>query len=347
MYTNYLSEAEYERWSNIVACSPEGSIYSSPEYLEVLCEATDGKFKILVAMQGDEIVGGVALYERASAFGTYVSPRLLLYYNGLVLRDYDTKYPSLRESRRLEIISALEERLSRAGYAKLRLKNRSAFNDSRVFLAKGWTVSVSYTYVVPLDNIELLWNRVEQNLRRLINRCSQQGLQLSADEDFDSFYRMHHQTHERKGADLYLPRPRFQRYFERLKSQNLCRLFHARLPNSQSIASQLVLLGRHPVSHTVCAAADKEYLSLGASAFLRWKVFAELSALGFKGNDLTDAWLNSVTKFKSQLGGDLHTNLILTKPEAFTFRVSHSLTNIMQGGGRRLKRLFQRKNFAA
>jgi hypothetical protein len=53
---------------------------------------------------------------------------------------------------------------------------------------------------------------------------------------------------------------------------------------------------------------------MGATAFLRWKVFEVLSGLGYAANDLTDAALNSVAHFKSQLGGTLEMCLILEKP---------------------------------
>ena len=67
------------------------------------------------------------------------------------------------------------------------------------------------------------------------------------------------------------------------------------------------------VSHTVSAAADADHLRMGATAFLRWKVLESLSALGYKANDLTDAALNPVTHFKSQLGGNLETCLVFER----------------------------------
>jgi hypothetical protein len=76
----------------------------------------------------------------------------------------------------------------------------------------------------------------------------------------------------------------------------------------------MVLTGAHSVSHTVAAAADARYLSLGSTPFLRWKSFESLSALGYSANDLTDAALNTVTRFKSQLGGDLVCNWVVTRP---------------------------------
>lgn len=83
------------------------------------------------------------------------------------------------------------------------------------------------------------------------------------------------------------------------------RFLTARLPDGTAVASQLVLTGTFAGSHTVCAGAAHEHLALGTTPFLRWKAFEKLSVLGYRWNDLTDASLNSVTRFKSQLGGEL------------------------------------------
>lgn len=309
----FLADADYAAWNRLVADSPEGSPYSTSSYLAALCEATGGRFRILAVARGGELLGGVALYEERLPIGTRVSSRVLLYYNGLVLRPHATTYPSLGSARRTEVLAALELGLARGGYVAVSLKNRSPFNDARVFLARGWSVLPSYTYVAPLRDLGQLWKRVEQNLRRLVGRCEREQLRLSVDDDFDSFFRLHRLALERRAVSPYLPGPVFHRFFERLKAGGLARLYHARLRDGRSVSAQLVLAGPHPVSHTVSAATDAEHLRLGATAFLRWKVFEDLARRGCTANDLTDAALGPVTHFKSQLGGDLELCLVVSR----------------------------------
>lgn len=315
-----LAEADYGNWNKFNSTAPSGSIYSTPEYLDVLCGATGGRFKIVAVEKGSEILGGAAVYEESSRFGSFVSDRRLLYYNGIVLRDYDTKYPSVKMSRHLEILDALETAMAAMPLGSFRIKSRAPFADPRLFIDRGWSATPAFSYVVKIKDTKAAWDRIEQNLRRLVDRCTEQGIKLSDDDDFESFFRMHAQTHDRKGAPIYLPKDAFKKYFERLKSLNLCKLYQARMPDGRSIAAQIVLLGTHPVAHTVSAAADAEFLKLGASAFLRWRAFEALAALGFEANDLTDATLNPVTHFKSQLGGDLNMCWVLSRPQTRMFR---------------------------
>ncbi len=342
MAAGFLSTDAFADWNHLVSSSPDGSIYSTPEYLDALCTAAGGRFRVLAARRGEELAGGVALYERDSAFGTFVSPRLLLYYNGLVLRRWDTRYPSERTARSLKVMTALAEALEQGGYGAVRLKSRGSVADVRPFTARGWTARPSYSYVVPLADLDAQWGNVEQNLRRLVERCEGK-LSVADDDDFDAFYRLHAATMDRHDTAVYLPRAAFHHWFVTLRQAGWCRLYHARLPDGRVAASQLVLLGPHCVSHTVSAAADPELNKMGATAFLRWKVFAALAELGFEGNDLTDAALNPVTHFKSQLGGNLELSLVLENPGTRWYRwgtgAMHGYRRARAAAGSILRRL--------
>ena len=320
-----LDESAYPEWTDLVEQSSSGSIYSRPDYLEILCEATGGRYRILGVYQGEQLLGGIGLYESEASGGFILSNRLLLYYNSIVTRDYETRYPSERTSKELAILGTIEKFLSGAGYAHTVVHCRHTITDLRPFLSDGWSVRPSYSYIVWIHDIEEAFGRVEQNLRRLIRRSEQNGLTCSEDDDFESFFDLHYRTHERKGAPVYLPKEKYRRYVERLRASGLGRLYHVRLPSGQSVASQLVLLGDHPVTHTVCAAADPEHMKLGTTPFLRWKVLESLAGDGYYGNDLTDATLNEVTRFKSQLGGELVTNAVLSLPDSTGYAIRRSL----------------------
>lgn len=319
-----LKPAEFPAWDDLVAESPHGSIYALPTYLEALCKATNGRFCVLAALRADRILGGVALYSEPSRFGDQVQPRLLLQYNGFVLRADPSKYPSQRTAHELAILRELEAELVRRRFTRLALKGRHTFLDARVFIANGWRAHPSYTYQVELHDIDALWDRTDKNVRRLVKRAQHEGLTVTDDDDFASFYRMHWQTHCRKGAPAYLPQERFAAWFHTLRECGLCRLYHVRR-DGESIATQLVLTGPHPVSHTVAAAADAEHLQSGCNAFLRWRVFEDLAQRGVQANDLSDAGINDVTRFKSQLGGELRMGLTVTRPDALGFRLRNTL----------------------
>ncbi len=322
-----LRPEEFAEWDEFVGRSPDGCLYAQSEYLAALCAVTGATFRIVAARRAGALAGGMPLYETRSALhGLSAGPRLLLYYHGAILAPYEGAYPSQHTSRDLEIQSALVGLVGSLGYDRVILKSRSTVTDVRAYLASGWQSYPSYTYVVPLTDLRAQYQRVDGNLRRLIKRCTETDrLSFTDDQDFAAFFRLHTLTLGRRGVTTYLPEAAFREFFTRTHAAGLARLQHARLPDGTAIASQLVLLGKNKVSHTACAGMDPEYARLGATAFLRWRGFEALAQLGYVANDLTDAALNSVTHFKSQLGGSLQCAHVLTSPASLRARSAHTL----------------------
>lgn len=324
-----LEETAWPAWEKFVATAPGGSVYSLPTYLDALCSAAGGRFRVVAVTRGDEIVGGVALYERTSRGGAFVSPRLLLYYNGVVVRRYETQYPSEATARHVKILTTLEGALSGMGLHSIHLHSR-ALQDVRPFTARGWAAWPGYSYVVALD-MATAWGRVEQNLRRLIDRARNAGMTANGtDDDFDAFFRLHSTTLDRHGAGVYLPRDAFRAFYAALRRSGLGQLFQVRAKDGTPVAAQLTFLGPHAVTHTACAGADPEANKLGASAFLRWSAFEALASLGYRGNDLTDATLNPITHFKSQLGGSLELSMVLQSRRTRRFRLNQAAESAMR-----------------
>ena len=108
-----------------VATAEMGSAYGLPGYVDVVRDVTGGGMRVVVARRGDEIAGGLTILERKAPIGTFVSPRLLMYYNGFVLRDYETRYPSERVARQLEVVAALAEHVATLGYGSLALRREA------------------------------------------------------------------------------------------------------------------------------------------------------------------------------------------------------------------------------
>lgn len=315
-----LAPDDHAAWRDLLARSEQGSVYALPEYLDSLARATGGDSRILGAWLHGRLVAGLPMYEVPGRFGPVATNRTLLYYNGLVLDLPPRKSHADQTSQMQAVLAAIERFVAGLGHALVLIHNDASVPDLRPFLARGWQPGLSYTYVVPLDDLAAQWDRVDQNLRRLVRRCEREGVTYREDTDFDGLFRLHLQTHQRKGAPLYLPEPAFRGHFERMQALGLARLGHA-VFEGKVIASQLMLTGPGRTAHIVCAGADDDYLRMGASAFLRWRSFESLAATGYRAVDLTDAALNPVTRFKSQLGGHLTATTSLARVGSWGYRL--------------------------
>ena len=309
--------AEYEQWNSVLAAADEGSSYQSPEYLSLLAETTGASTRFIgVYQNGDELVGGVGVYEEPGWLGVSATSRTLLYYNGPFIKRPETLSLYKSETYRRHILECLEEYLRRAGYRFVRFKVRNENCDYRPFLANGWSAKPVYTYVMHITDLELQWERIDKNLRRLIRRCKRDGMTMREDGNFESFFDMHEDVHRVKGAPIYMERDRFRAFVRGLVALRIGRLFQAYTKSGEPAASQLVLCGRHEVAHTLAAASSRSHQKSGCNAFLRWAVCEWLAERGFKAVDLTDAHNPQVARFKSQLGADVRLGLQLELPQA-------------------------------
>lgn len=327
LITGILTPEEYDAWDAFVYSTRNGSIFSTAEYLDEFCSAAGGTFRIAAVKQDGKLIGGIAFYRQESRWGPVSGPRLLFPYNGLVYAESDSTYPSRKESLELKVQSALAECIEHERFASIMVKCRSPIQDIRVFMERGWEIRPTYTFVVDFSNLEAQWGRVDRNLKRLIKRCDAGEFAFTDDRDFESFYRLHLAVHDRKGAPVYLPAGKFRTWFLALADKGLARLFQARTSEGEAVAAQIVLTGNHKLSHTISAGSDERFSKFGVNAFLRWKAFEKLHELGYEQNDLTDASLNSVSRFKSQLGGELKMSFALNPPPTRLYRAGSAVEN--------------------
>jgi hypothetical protein len=165
---------------------------------------------------------------------------------------------------------------------------------------------------------------VERNLRRLVDRCTERRVVLT-DDDIACFLRLHELTMDRHGTAFYLPKPAFQRRFQqRIRVVSAaCSTLACRMDSRLQL--NLSCSGRTPWAS---AGMDPTHRQLSASAFLHWRVFERLACLGYAANDLTDAALNAVTHFKSQLGGALVLNPVIETAGSATWQAGNAVERL-------------------
>lgn len=325
----YLEIPEYDQWDRFVDESQHGSIYSQSYFLEALSAMIGTRFRILSIFKNNELVGGTGFLYSPGKYGDMISPPPLQYYNGLVIKDFEAKYPSITTSRQSGVIHSIVDELESGKYASAELSNRYTFDDPRILLWRGWQIWPRYTYVVPIGNLEEQWQRVEQNTRRLISRCERDGMTLELSDDTDAFYTMHEATYHRKGVEPYTSREKFITLYQKLKQRDACQIYFALTNDGKRVAGQIILMSKHPVTHTWMAGSDKEFLRSGASAFLRWKAFEDLNRRGYAYNDLTDAMNERVAKFKSQFGGQLVPSFVIYREISSKLHIRKLINNLL------------------
>jgi hypothetical protein len=321
-----IKTSEYDTWREVLASSQDGSPYQLPEYLEFLANATGSETRLIGIFEGDDpvLVGGVGLLCARSALTRYSSSGLLLYYNGPFITKHAGMSDSRDERRRLRLLDALGKFLMKEDLDFVRFKVRFAGADYRPLLSLGWKATPVYTYLMRTDNLVEQWNDIDRNLKRLIRRGESDGLLFNDAGNFDDFYDMHVETHDRKQSPIYMERAIFGEFIANLVGSGIARLFEVRTPDGAVAASQLVLFSKHPVAHSLAASSRAEYQRTGCNPFLRWKICEWLNVKGYQGMDLTDAHILSVARFKSEMGAKLTLAMEYQSPVVGAARIRHT-----------------------
>lgn len=317
-------------WDSFIAAAYGGTVYHTASYHRVLAQVTDASAVLLAVTSGSEIVGGIPLLIQNSAAGNFVNNRLLLHYNGLALAPrlaIGADNASSYSSERVGVTQALVSNVSSRGFGSTVLHQEGINFDLRPFHAAGWRSTPTYTYVMPLDpsagaDISNRLKLADKNIRRLVRKAGESGVTVTSDLETTELYRLHTTTAGRKGAPVYLPFDRFDRFIRQLHELGICKVFQARLADGTIVAAEVVMVGPGKDSHAVCAAADSRHQSIGVNPFLRFEVFSQLQAQGAKYNDLTNASLDSVGRFKAELGAELQMNCAVSSPLTSKFKLN-------------------------
>jgi CelD/BcsL family acetyltransferase involved in cellulose biosynthesis len=301
-----LGENEFSLWDDFVDQSPQGSIYSKSFWLRAMSELTNAQFKILSAFKGGTICGGIGLCFRKTIIGNVVFRPVLANYSSIVLRKFDTKYPSRVTSDSMELIRSLMSELETKEYALVRIENRPAIDDIRAFSWNHWDIDVHYTYEVPLHDLESLKSVVAHSIHKQIRKCEEAGIRISVVDDCERFYSLYKMSFERMNrGGPQIDEYRFKKLYGELTQHGCCKTYFASLENGEAVSARIVLFTKNEVAHDWVAGADPHYFQTGATPFLLWQVIQDMSQQGYKYLDLNGANQESIAKFKSEFGGRL------------------------------------------
>jgi len=304
--TDFLTENNFHLWDEFIDSSAQGSIYSKSFWVESISKLTNTQFKILAVLSGQDILGGIVIYIKKNPLGKMVKCPPLTPYNSIILKDPVTKYPSKITSKNLEITKTIINTLENSNYASIEIKNSPSLTDNRAFIWKNWDLNVSYTYKVPLFDIDNLKEIIGSNVRKQIKKCEKTGIHVITDfknNDFQSMYGV--LTSKEKNFPRSIEEDKFKNFLEGLKNKNCYRIYTANLKNGEIISVRIALFTKHCVAHDWVAGTNPEYLQSGVTPFLLWKIIEDLSQKKYKYFDLNGANSETVAKFKSEFGGKL------------------------------------------
>lgn len=318
-------------WRRLVSSADAATPVHDPTISRVAALTSGCRYCTLGAWRDGQLVGGVAVV--VDGHGD-VWPRSLAPYNGPLVVPMAEANPTTRYRHGSMIAGALLDELAlRHRMVTVRMRPR-AF-DVRRIIESGWSLTSSFTYMVPISDLDRAWRSIDDNRRRLIRRAEREGCAVHETSGFSATVatevnRLHLMMRDGYRTTTDLDADSWRVALHDLFDADLARLFLVSDADGEVVAFVLCTNTR-PVSTLLATGADPTRLDSGAGALLRWRMFCELSASGVEQVDLNGARLGPEGRFKASFGGELLDRWELSSPQhpSATPATSRSVTSRM------------------
>lgn len=189
-YARPLSPEEYSQWDVLVEESPQGSIFSKSNYLQILARASDSRLRIIGCLLDGDLIGGCPLLERRRRFlGVHaVSSGSCTPFSGFIYQTVNSKKILKNEVEYNACVKALIDYLRDERYASVSIANSPELLDIRPFLRHGWNEKILYTYYISLGNLSL--NDMSSSIKKSTKLAKARGLFYEQDDDIHSHYQV-------------------------------------------------------------------------------------------------------------------------------------------------------------
>jgi hypothetical protein len=150
------------------------------------------------------------------------------------------------------------------------------FTDWQSFYQAGFSQSTRYNYILSdISNLDNLWQHFNQNIKRNIRKAEKFALHIENNIDTESFMTLNAMTFSRQGLKAFHPNI----------LRNLINTAHNRkqgdifgvYTNENRLIAAIFIVWQHQTAYYIAGGIHPDFSDTGASPFLFWHVFKELS----------------------------------------------------------------------
>jgi hypothetical protein len=305
-----LTEGEWDDWDEWLALQPWGSPFSAAWWLDANCRAFGGHPLLLGVLEGDQLVGGVAL--RVMDVGPLHMVRSSMLYNPVVIAAGSAHS-------RQKVLGTLLEDLARRRYVVPPLTCTTDTVDLRQAVWHHWNVTTSWTVVSALKPWVLEEDVSQAELNKV--RKAQRAEVTARVEPFDAdvLYDLMQATMSRQGQDGHLTRRQLRTLVEATGVHGTQVV--VRDGDGVPLSAGIVMAHGTRAVFDIWAGSSAVGLAKGAAVARYVFLLKELQARGYEYFDWCGANLPGVSDFKLEFGGILTTRLAISR-EPLWFRAA-------------------------
>ncbi len=259
LLTRALEKSEYPEWDEMVELSPQGTIFSTSNWISLTSKALKVDFTIYGCFSEDRLVGGCPLYHGKS-FGILKSASNtcgMMPYSGVLLERILDSSVRRFERKQNEILTSLAAFFEKIDATKVMVSNPPKLFDIRPFTQRGWSSEIRYAYFLDLKNLNY-----SRDVKRNVKSALKNSVSVSRSWDIESYYTLFQRTFENQGLRPPVPKHYLEYLCEYIATNDLGDMWVAKTQDGEWIAAEIFLHDNNYV-HRWTAATDPELRSNG------------------------------------------------------------------------------------
>lgn len=313
----FLREADYPLWDQLVEKSPHGTVFHSSWWLALAARS----FRLLVARNEEgAVVGGIPLpWERRHRLKLLHAPALAPYLGPVFDLSGEEGVPS-----QLHLMRSAGEALGRAAgpFDSFRYIAGADGPDLQGFLWAGFDVRLAYTFrFSATQSLAEITRGMTRTHMQKITKAARLGLALVRDQEIQTLLDLNKRTFDRKGAAAPFDRGLVTRLWEAAHGRGQANLYIAKTDTGVPVAA-LFTVHDQRTTYQIVSGFDPDYPDIPGQNFVLWSAVQEAIAAG-RNYDFEGSGLRGVETFYRRWGCDAHPVWRMEKAGSLAGAVAH------------------------
>ncbi|NNE08281.1 MAG: GNAT family N-acetyltransferase [Gemmatimonadetes bacterium] len=297
-----LPEAEYSAWDELVAASPQGTVFNTTAWYRILAKALEKEWIVYGCRKKDELAGGViSVRARKAAFDCLLPP-LFTPYQGIVLRAATSPRVHANVESTVKVVGAIESGI-RARHPMAVLVHHPALPDLRPLVWSGWEHVPRYTFRLELQEPENALAEFRYDIRKRIKSARESGIEVRKTTAFGEAVELYASSYARHKQAPPVPTAVMVRWFEAMAAAGLAAAYEARGADGRLHGFRIIVFDG-PVLYDWMAGADPDLMKHGGSSLILFHLYEEFHA-SHEALDFMGANTESIAAFKAGFGAPL------------------------------------------
>jgi len=297
-----LKQTEWDRWDDWLALQPWGSPFSAAWWLDANCRAFGGRPLLLGVLDGEQLVGGVAL--RITDVGRAHVVRSLMLYNPIMIAVESAQG-------RQKVLGALLEDIASRRLVVPPLTCTTDMVDLRQAVWHHWNLTVGWTVVQALKTWVLEKDVSPAELRQM--RKAQRAEVTAGVEPLDAnaLYDLVQVSMSRQRQPIGASRAQLSTLVEAAGFHGI--QIVARDVDGVPLSACFVMAHGTRAAYCIWIGTSAIGLTKGATVAMYVSTLKELQARGYEYLDWCGGSLPGLSDFKLKFGGTLTTRLAISR----------------------------------